>query len=62
MPIEIKELVVRATVNEQPNNAASGGGNSTVNGNSQNDADPTTVQVKKSVEAILDILKRKNER
>ncbi|MBC7775230.1 MAG: hypothetical protein H7246_07315 [Phycisphaerae bacterium] len=62
MPIEIIELAVRAKVNEQPNAQASRASNNNANSAQSNDNDPNMVQVKKSVEAILDVLKRKNER
>jgi len=62
MPIEIFELAIRAKVNEQPNAQASKGANNNANSAQSNDNDPNTAQIKKSVEAILDVLKRKNER
>jgi len=62
MPIEIFELAIRARVNEQPNAQPYSGSNNSANSVQSNDNDPNTTQIKKSVEAILDVLKRKNER
>ena len=61
MPIEISELHIRANVSEQPNRKATGTGNRA--GTKPTAApDPSAEMVKKSVDAILDTLKRKNER
>jgi len=62
MPIEITELVVRANVNEQPNAKATEKNKSTTKGSKQCDHDPATAEIKQSVDTILDVLKRKNER
>lgn len=62
MPIIINELHVKARVSDQgtgQQQANNGSASNTGNINGQNaDAE----QVKKSVDAIMDILKRKNER
>lgn len=63
MPIEIKELVVRAKVNEQLNTQAAGKSN----GNHANQAehcdnDSATGEIKRSVDTMWDILKRQLER
>lgn len=54
MPLEIKELQISITVNQQPGNSAappsSGGG-----GNEKDD-------VKKCIEAVLEVIQNKRER
>jgi hypothetical protein len=53
MPLEIKELQISITVNQQPNNGAappqSGGGNG-------------KDDVKKCIEAVLEVIQNKRER
>lgn len=63
MPIEITELVVRANVSEQTNAKNAGKSNSSsTNSTDHCDTDLATSEIKKSVDTILDVLKRKNER
>ena len=57
MPIEINELVIKATVTDQNNTSG------TNNGTTANDtANATPAAVEKAVKEIMNILKRKNER
>jgi len=58
MPIEIRELVIKAVV-AQPADASSGGGGS---GNGNNNTSSSEEIITACVEKILDILKEKNER
>ncbi len=63
MPIEITELVVRANVSEQSNAKNTGKSNSSnTNISDHCDTDLATSEIKKSLDTILDVLKRKNER
>jgi len=63
MPIEITELIVRANVNDQPNAKNTGKSNSNNSNSTEHcDTDLATLEIKKSVDTILDVLKRKNER
>ena len=55
MPLEIRELVIRATVNE----AGAGG---QTNPNSANSADSKEADVNLIVEKVLEILKEQSER
>ena len=58
MPIEVRELVIKATVQQSGSNGSSGAstssGNNTVSGNQE--------IINLCVEKILEILKEKNER
>lgn len=58
MPLEVRELIIKATVTQDGSGAAAAsaptGGN---NGNSANEE-----QIKQTLEKILDNLKEKNER
>lgn len=58
MPIEIRELVIKATVsqNENSSTGAAGGGTST------NDISASEEIINACVEKIMEILKQKNER
>ena len=57
MPVEIRELVIKATVD--PNNNSTGGtGGSTAGGNTT----PGEEMIKLCVDKVLEILKEKNER
>jgi len=60
MPIEIFELAVRAKVGEQPCGTENANGATKPRQKSRGDG--STAEAKKSVDAILDVLKRKNER
>ena len=60
MPIEISELIVRATVNETPSDPETKQRKNNTNRAAQSDAAAT--EVRRSVDALLDVLKRKNER
>ncbi len=57
MPVEIRELVIKATV-EQNSGAASGAAGSSTGSNST----PGEDMIKTCVEKVLEILKEKNER
>lgn len=57
MPIEIRELVIKATVNEAENSSAEAGNNSGANNTSSSEEIINTC-----VEKIIEILKEKNER
>ena len=56
MPIEVRELVIKAVVSQDNANGASGGGASQGNGGSQEEI------IQACVEKVMDILKEKNER
>jgi hypothetical protein len=58
MPIEIRELVIKATVNQDQNKTASGAGSTT--GNDTNE-DRESV-VREAVEEMLRIIESKKER
>ncbi len=62
MPIVINELHIKATVNEQGANQQQSGNGNVSNSGISPAQNAVQEQVKKSVDAILDILKRKNER
>ena len=59
MPIEIRELIIKATVTDESGNTATGG---SAVGSSNNNVSATEAIVNKCVEKILEILKEKNER
>jgi len=59
MPIEIRELVIKATVTEGSGNSGTGG---SAAGASNNNVSATEAIVNICVEKILEILKEKNER
>lgn len=58
MPIEVRELVIKATVVQEGAAAAARGGGSTADGNTSS----TEEIIKTCVEKVLEILKDKNER
>lgn len=58
MPIEIRELIIKATVTPE---GAQGGGNNT-GGSSDNDASPGESMINTCIERILEILRERNER
>ena len=60
MPIEIRELVIKATVS--PNEAGSSTVPGAGGGNTNNNISPTEEIVNLCVEKIIEILKTKNER
>jgi Family of unknown function (DUF5908) len=62
MPIIINELHVKARVSEQGTGQQQVNNGSTSNSADTNGQNTDAEQVKKSVDAILDVLKRKNER
>ncbi len=57
MPVVIRELVIRATVSDQP--AKKGGGASPTGGSNSNDRE---VVVKEIVEQVLEIMEKQKER
>ena len=57
MPIEVRELVIKATVTEEPGSGAAPGGTS-----SNNSVTDKEEIINTCVEKILDILKEKMER
>ena len=59
MPIEIRELIIKATV--VPEGAGAGGG-ATGPGSGNNDVSPNEELIKACVEKVLDIIKDKNGR
>lgn len=59
MPIEIRELVIKATVAEGNTNSGTG---TSAAGSSNNNVSATEEIVNTCVEKILEILKEKNER
>lgn len=56
MPIEVRELVIKAVVSQDTANGQSGGGTSQGSGGSQEEI------IQACVEKVMDILKEKNER
>lgn len=58
MPIEIRELVIKATVNQDQNKTASGAGSSA--GNDTNEERESVVR--EAVEEVLRIIESKKER
>lgn len=58
MPIEIRELVIKATVNQDQNRTASGAGSSA--GNDENEERKSVVR--DAVEEVLRIIESKKER
>lgn len=62
MPIVINELHIKARVSEQADAAQGQGSSNAATANAQNNGNDKTEELKKSVDAIMDILKRKNER
>lgn len=59
MPIEIRELVIKATVDQSP---GSGTGAGAPGKGSQSNSSPGEDLIKECVEKVLAILKEKNER
>ncbi len=59
MPIEIRELVIKATVTQEPGNNAGG---STTAAASNNAVTPAEELINACVDKILDILKNRHER
>jgi hypothetical protein len=59
MPIEIRELVIKATVDQS--HGATGGASAPGKG-SQSNSSPAEELIKECVEKVLAILKEKNER
>jgi hypothetical protein len=62
MPIIINELHIKARVSDQGTGQQQLNNGGTSNTGSANGQNADNEQIKKSVEAIMDILKRKNER
>jgi hypothetical protein len=60
MPIEIRELVIKATVDQSP--GGSGSGTSAPGKGSQSNSSAGEDLIKECVDKILAILKEKNER
>lgn len=59
MPIEIRELVIKATVVQEGN---TGAGAASVGSSTDNNVSPNEEMIKTCVEKVLEILKDKNER
>lgn len=59
MPIEIRELIIKATVTPEGGDSSGGGNRS---GSSDNDAAPGEAMINTCIERILEILREKNER
>jgi hypothetical protein len=59
MPIEIRELIIKATVTEGSGHSGEAG---STTGSSSNNVSPTEAIVNICVEKILEIIKEKNER
>jgi hypothetical protein len=59
MPIEIRELVIKATVVQE---GSSGAGAAAGGSSVENDVSPNEEIIKTCVEKVLEILKDKNER
>lgn len=57
MPIEIRELVIKATINQDQNKAASATNTGAVDGNEEKEA-----IVREAVEEVLRIMESKTER
>ncbi|MGN6418443.1 MAG: DUF5908 family protein [Pseudobacter sp.] len=57
MPLEVRELIIKATVTQEGSGAATAAPTGGNNGNSSNEE-----QLKQALEKILDTLKDKNER
>ena len=57
MPIEIRELVIKATINQDQNKAASATNNGSADGNEEKEA-----IVREAVEEVLRIMESKKER
>ena len=55
MPIEVREVVIKASVADGDNNASAGGSDSDAK-------QPGEDMIKQCVEKVLEILKEKNER
>ena len=55
MPIEVREVVIKASVTDGDNNGSAGGSSSDA-------AQPGEDMIKQCVEKVLEILKGKNER
>jgi hypothetical protein len=63
MPIEIRELVIKATVDQsQGAGAGAGAGGSAPGKGTQSNSSPGEDMIKECVEKVLAILKEKNER
>jgi hypothetical protein len=58
MPIEIRELTIKVTVNQEQSNIAPAAGSST----NANDADTKQAIIKEAVEQMIRIIEHKNER
>jgi hypothetical protein len=57
MPVEIRELVIKATINQDQNKAASAGSNG-----SPNEGEEKEAIVREAVEEVLRIMESKKER
>jgi len=59
MTLEVRELIIRATVVQEQEGAGAGGG---ATSGSNNDISPNEEMISACVEKILEILKTKNDR
>jgi hypothetical protein len=59
MAVEIRELIIKAIVSDQPSNASKGVGPSIANGYG---ASNTELAVQVSIEKVLEIIRNKNDR
>lgn len=59
MPIEVRELVIKATVAQE---GGAGVGAASVGSSADNNVSPNEEMIKTCVEKVLEILKDKNER
>jgi len=62
MPIEIKELIIRASIRDESEKTKGKSLTSTTAGSSQQDATKDEQIINRCVEQIMEILKIKNER
>jgi len=60
MPIEVRELIIKATVVQEGGGEAGGGQSGAGSGN--NDASPNEELIKTCVDKVLEIIKEKNGR
>jgi hypothetical protein len=59
MPVEIRELIIKATVVQENTNSS---GSASAPAGANNDVSPNEEMIRNCVEKILEILKRKNDR